>query len=177
MIAALFAVDQAGGMGWHGSIPWPHNKDDMRWFKKATQDQIVVMGRRTWESPDMPSPLPGRFNVVFTHDFFQEDSIEQIRGDVPEGLRMIKKNNKKKNIFVIGGPNLLIQSRPVLERIFVTRIPGEYLSDTQINLTEFLEGMKLSRTMNLGSCTVEEYINESIPSSTTTRSRKRKTED
>ena len=177
MIAAVFAIDDVGGMGWKGSMPWPQNKDDMKWFKTITQGQIVVMGKRSWESPDMPKPLPGRHNVVFTNEFFDQDDIEQIRGDVCEALKSIKQQNKKKNVFVIGGPNLLLQSKPALERVYITRVPGEYLNDTHINLTDFLEGLKLHQTVNLGSCIVEEYHNETISRSTKTNTRKRKEQE
>jgi dihydrofolate reductase len=174
MIAALFAVDEVGGMGFKGHLPWPNNKDDMRWFKATTQNQIVVMGKNTWESPDMPSPLPGRANVLFTNKFLERDDIEQIRGDVCEALSSIRQQNKRKNIFVIGGPNLLLQSKPVLDRVYVTRIQGEYLSDTKIDMDDFLTGMKLHQSVNLGSCIVEEYHNETISSSTTTHTRTRR---
>lgn len=177
MIAAVFAVDNIGGMGWKGTMPWPHNKDDMKWFKTITQSHIVVMGKRSWHSPDMPKPLPGRHNVVFTNNFFDQDDIEQIRGDVCEALKSLQQHNKKKNVFVIGGPNLLLQSKPVLDRVYITRIPGEYLNDTKLDVNDFLSGMTLHQTVNLGSCIVEEYHNETIPRSTTTRTRKRKEQD
>lgn len=177
MIAAVFAVDDIGGMGNDGTIPWPHNKDDMKWFKTITQNQIVVMGKRSWESPDMPKPLPGRHNVVFTNKFFDNDEIEQVRGDVCEALKSLKRANKNKNVFVIGGPNLLEQAKPVIQRVYVTRIPGEYISDTHIDLPKFLEGMTLHQTVNLGSCKVEEYHNETISRSTRTYSVKRKEQD
>ncbi len=177
MITALFAVDDVGGMGFKGQLSWPHNKDDMTWFKTQTQNQIVVMGRRTWDSPDMPKPLPGRLNVVFTNNFFDADDVEQVRGDVCEALRALKRHQKKKKIFVIGGPNLLLQSKPVLEKVFVTRIKGEFINDTYIDINEFLEGMTLVNTINLGSCIVEEYTNETISSSTRTHTSTRKKED
>lgn len=177
MIAALFAVDEVGGMGFKGQLSWPHNKEDMTWFKTQTQGQIVVMGRRTWDSPDMPKPLPGRFNVIFTNNFFDIDEVEQVRGDVCEALKALKTHHKKKKIFVIGGPNLLLQSKPVLEKVFVTRIKGEFIHDTYINIDDFLDGMTLVNKINLGSCTVEEYSNETISSSTRTHSTTRKTED
>ncbi len=177
MIAALFAVDDVGGMGFKGQLSWPHNKDDMTWFKTQTQNEIVVMGRRTWDSPDMPKPLPGRFNVIFTNNFFDSDTVEQVKGDVCEALKALTAHHKKKKIYVIGGPDLLLQSKPVLDRVYVTRIKGEFIHDTYINVDEFLQGMKLVNTVNLGSCTVEEYHNETIPSSTRAHSTKRKTED
>jgi dihydrofolate reductase len=162
MIAAIFAVDEAGGVGWKGSLPWPNNKDDLRWFKTTTQNQIVVMGRKTWESPDMPKPLPGRINVVFTNNFFDRDDIEQIKGDACEALISVQNAHKKKDVYVIGGVNLLLQSKPILKKVYLTRIKGEYLSDTFIDINKFLEGCVLVRTVNLGSCSVEEYDIETI---------------
>jgi dihydrofolate reductase len=96
MITALFAVDDIGGMGFKGQLSWPHNKDDMTWFKTQTQNEIVVMGRKTWDSPDMPKPLPGRFNVIFTNNFFDSETVEQVRGDVCEALKALKHHHKKK---------------------------------------------------------------------------------
>lgn len=177
MIAGLFAVDQIGGMGWKGSMPWPNNKDDMKWFKTTTQGQVVVMGRKTWDSPDMPTPLPGRSNVVFTNNFFECDEIEQIRGDVCEALVSLQRHHRKQNIFVIGGPNLLLQSKPVLEKVYITRIPGEYLNDTSLDVENFIKDLIFKRSMNLGSCTVEEYINETISPSIGSHTRARRKQD
>jgi dihydrofolate reductase len=125
----------------------------------------------------MPSPLPGRLNALFTNKFLEREDIEQIRGDVCEALKNLKQTNRRKNIFVIGGPNLILQSRPVLDKVYITRIPGEYLNDTSIDLAQFLEGMKLHQTVNLGTCIVEEYHNETIPPRTKTHTRKRKEQD
>jgi dihydrofolate reductase len=96
---------------------------------------------------------------------------------VCEALISIQQHNKRKNIFVIGGPNILLQSKPVLERVYITRIKGEYLNDTFIDLVDFLTGMKLHQTVNLGSCIVEEYHNEAISPSTPPRTRARRKQD
>lgn len=157
MIAAIFAVDEKGGVGVDGGLPWPPNKDDMKWFREKTVGSTVVMGKRTWESVDMPKPLPGRTNVVVTNDFFDIDTIEQVRGNVCDVLKALQSQDKKKNVFVIGGVSILEQSKPILEKVFVTRIPGEYRADTFINLDEFLAGFTLVEKTNLGSCVVEEY--------------------
>jgi len=177
MIIGLFAVDDAGGMGYQGRLPWPNNTDDMRWFKNLTQGQIVVMGKNTWNSPDMPSPLPGRLNVLFTNNFLEQDDIEQIRGDACEALKAMKRTNNDKSIFVIGGQNLIQQCKPVLEKVFITRIPGEYLSDTFMDLESFTEGLHLHQTLNLGSCIVEEYRNATISNSTNSNTKSRRKQD
>lgn len=162
MIAALFAVDNAGGIGWQNNLPWPHNTDHMTWFKSTSQNHIVAMGRRTWDSCDFPTPFRGRGNVVFTTNFFDNDDIEQIKGNVCEALKSIDYYNKKRDVFVIGGANLLLQSKPVIEKAYITRIPGEFLSDVRLDVNQFLSGMHLHQTHNLGSCIVEEYHNDTV---------------
>ena len=70
-----------------------------------------------------------------------------------------------------------MQSRPVLERVYLTRISGGYLNDTSIDIVDFLDGMVLHQTVNLGSCIVEEYHNEAISSSVKAYTNKRKKQD
>lgn len=164
MINALFAVDESGGMGKDGDMPWPMNKEDMIWFKETTQGQVVVMGKKSWLSPDMPKPLPNRHNIVFTSNFLDREDIVQMKGDVCEGLRYIAEQFPNLEIFVIGGANLLLQAKPVLDRVLVTRIPGTYDCDTRLDMNEFLQGFKLASTINLGTCMVEAY--ETIQTST-----------
>lgn len=159
MIAALFAVDEAGGMGHDGIMPWPRNKDDMRWFKRTTQNQIVVMGRNTWDSGDMPTPLPGRHNVLITNNFINRSDITQIKGNICKALLELNQKNVDLDIYVIGGPHILIQCLPIIERAFITQMPGEYICDTNLDLSRFLNGFILNSITDLGSCTIEEYVN------------------
>ena len=156
MITALFAVDDAGGMGRDGVLPWPFNKDDMMWFKNKTQHQVVIMGRNSWESPDMPKPLPNRHNVVFTNNFF-DSPVEQIKGDVCEGIQLTARKFPDKEIFVIGGANLLTQAAPIIQKAYITRIPGNFNCSTIIDLSVFLKQLKLKNIHTLGSCRIEEY--------------------
>lgn len=45
------------------------DKNDMEHFKDTTMGQVVVMGRKTWDSlPDKFKPLPGRINIILTRD-------------------------------------------------------------------------------------------------------------
>ena len=159
MIIGLFAVDEAGGMGANNDLPWPRNKDDMMWFKNITDNQVVVMGRTTWESEGMPHPLPGRHNVVIIHNFLPREDIVQIRGNVVDGLQYLQDRFKDDeiDIFVIGGPDILMQARTAMQKVFLTRIPGEYFCDSHIDIDGFLGKFKLVDTHDLGSCIVEDY--------------------
>ena len=66
MIKAILACDDYGGVSKNGTLPWPHNSTDLKWFKDNTAGHIVVMGSTTWEDPGMPRPLPKRTNVLVT---------------------------------------------------------------------------------------------------------------
>ena len=47
---AILAADTDWGIGKDGTMPWPHNSDDLAWFKECTIDSTVIMGRKTWDS-------------------------------------------------------------------------------------------------------------------------------
>jgi dihydrofolate reductase len=34
MIKAILACDDAGGVANNGTLPWPHNSTDLKWFKE-----------------------------------------------------------------------------------------------------------------------------------------------
>ena len=57
MIKGIMAVDEKGGISKGKSMPWPKNTEDLKWFKKNTLNQVVVMGSGTWADPFMPTPL------------------------------------------------------------------------------------------------------------------------
>ena len=50
-------------IGAGGKIPW-HLPEDFKWFKKMTMGNVVVMGRKTFES--LGQPLPNRKNMILT---------------------------------------------------------------------------------------------------------------
>ncbi len=58
---AAMSLNRVIGAG--GKIPW-HLPEDFKWFKKMTMGNVVVMGRKTFES--LGRPLPNRKNLVLT---------------------------------------------------------------------------------------------------------------
>jgi dihydrofolate reductase len=50
-------------IGADGKIPW-RLPEDFKWFKKMTMGNVVVMGRKTFES--LGRPLPNRQNMILT---------------------------------------------------------------------------------------------------------------
>jgi dihydrofolate reductase len=60
---AIAAMSQNRVIGADNKIPW-HLPEDFKWFKKMTMGNLIVMGRKTFES--LGRPLPNRKNLVLT---------------------------------------------------------------------------------------------------------------
>ena len=67
MIKAILAIDDEGGVSKDGSMPWPKNSNDLKWFKNHTLNNVVIMGKLTWIDPFIPTPLKDRINVLVTN--------------------------------------------------------------------------------------------------------------
>lgn len=133
---AIFAIDQLGGIGKNGSLPWPNNSKDLQYFKTKTLGHTVIMGRKTWDDSLMPKPLPGRTNVVLTH--------RDIHHPIPyPGVVCYDNLEKaitwyliKSEVWVIGGSNVLLQLAGRYDLILVTVFHENYNCDTFINLSD-----------------------------------------
>lgn len=139
MIKAIFAVDYWGGMGYNGSLPWPHHSEDLQYFKEQTLDGIVIMGRRTWDDPKMPKPLPGRTTYVATHrPLFGYSNVRTIRGDLTSSIKLIADNNPNKTVWIIGGPALLMATKDLVDEAHITHFKGQYRTDVNLDLRKYL---------------------------------------
>jgi len=58
---AAMSLNRVIGAG--NKIPW-HLPEDFKWFKQLTTGNVVVMGRKTFES--LGKPLPNRVNIVLS---------------------------------------------------------------------------------------------------------------
>lgn len=135
MIRAILACDDTGGVSKNGTLPWPHNSTDLKWFKENTAGHVVVMGSTTWEDPHMPRPLPKRINVLVTSRPKDYDGADMyIGGELNESIKHIANEYPSLITWVIGGPNIVEQSIDVIEEFYLSRIPGNYNCDTYLPL-------------------------------------------
>jgi dihydrofolate reductase len=141
MINALFAADQFGGIGFNGTLPWPHNSNDLKNFKKLTDGHIVVMGRRSWDDPKLPKPLKGRIAYVATNRPIMYATA--IKGDIAEQVKDLEKRFPNKTIWVVGGSEILAQCADLYDRIYLTHFKGNFRIDTKVNLKSLLTGYQM----------------------------------
>ena len=64
-VVLVAAVADNGVIGADGELPW-HLPDDLAHFRRVTTGNVVIMGRKTFES--IGRPLPGRTNIVVTRN-------------------------------------------------------------------------------------------------------------
>lgn len=113
---AIVAVDNNWCIGKDNELLF-HIKDDLKRFKALTTGNIVVMGRKTFESLPI-KPLPNRINVVITSnkDFVYPNVITL------HDIKDVKKLFKNKKIFIIGGEQIYNQFLKHCDNIYVTKI-------------------------------------------------------
>ena len=64
----IVAMDKNHGIGKNNDLMW-HLPKDMRFFKSTTENQVVIMGRKNYDSiPEKYRPLSNRQNVIITRN-------------------------------------------------------------------------------------------------------------
>jgi len=135
MIKAILACDDTGGVSKNGTLPWPNNPTDLRWFKDNTAGHIVIMGSTTWDDPHMPRPLPNRQNYLVTtrkEDYPGADGY--ISGDLNTSITNIAEENSGLITWIIGGPNIIEQTLGIIDEFYLSRITGNFDCDTHLPL-------------------------------------------
>lgn len=116
-------------IGKEGKLPW-HVQEDMEFFKETTTDNVVVMGRKTWDSlPLKFKPLPNRVNIVVSSKEAKDDRAIFM----PNLLDAIKYGRQfYKEIFIIGGASIYEQALKlkIVDRLLLTHIYQVYEGDT-----------------------------------------------
>ncbi|NMB84039.1 dihydrofolate reductase [Candidatus Roizmanbacteria bacterium] len=136
-INIIAAIGKNRELGKNNRLLW-HISDDLKRFKKLTQGNAVIMGRKTFES--LEGPLPNRLNIVITRnkDVFVKTYQEfisdnfQIFSSLPEAINYAK--NKLSagggEVFVIGGGEVYRQALPLADRLYLTLVETECQADT-----------------------------------------------
>ena len=118
MISAIVAVDNNWGIGYNGDL-LEHIPEDLKYFKALTTGNVVVMGRKTWDS--LPKkPLPNRINYVITKE--AKSSNEEVAYFDMNSIKMTMKKKNDYEYFIIGGGMIYKELLPFCDRVYVTKI-------------------------------------------------------
>jgi dihydrofolate reductase len=122
----VWAEDENGLIGREGELPW-HLPNEMKHFVEVTTGDVVVMGRKTYES--IPKrPLKNRLNIVLTRDENYEAAGAIICHSKEEILEAVKEVNKP--VHIIGGVSLFEMFIDEVNLLYRTIIYESFSGDT-----------------------------------------------
>ena len=123
MISLIAAMTPKRVIGRDNQLLW-NIPEDMQNFRKLTTGNVVIMGRKTFES--IGRPLPNRHNIVISRN---KKHIEgaQVASSVEESLTLAKKHHK--DIFVIGGAQIYEQFLQIADTMHLSFVKEEYEGD------------------------------------------------
>jgi len=122
----IVAANNNGIIGNNNKLLW-RIPEDMKKFQRLTMYNIVVMGRKTYESLPF-GPLKTRINIVITstpEKYTGQGKSETVvfcsLVDCEEILKKLQTNTKKR-IFIIGGAEIYKYFFSRCEHVYVTRV-------------------------------------------------------
>ena len=155
MISAIVAIDKDWGIGYQGQL-LEHLPPDMKYFKELTQDSVLIMGRKTWDS--LPKkPLPDRLNLVITsmpgaYEF--DNNGKCLFWFISKEKAIdIMLNDDIMDYFIIGGGEIYEQLLPYCDRVYITKILKSH-----DNVDTYFPNLDKSNEWEIDTCTeLREY--------------------
>jgi dihydrofolate reductase len=144
--AGPIARARNGVIGRDGKLPW-RLRTDLANFRAVTMGKPIIMGRKTFES--LPGgALPGRTNIVLTHDqAFRAPKVLAV-DDFSEALQIGREQAAEDGadeVFVIGGASLFELALPKAGRLYLTEVEAEVPGDVVLSPIDESRWREVSR--------------------------------
>lgn len=124
MVNIIVAITENNAIGKDNKLLF-RLKKDLQNFKEVTVGQIVVMGRKTFES--IGKPLPNRVNAVITSNKVIESV--KVYSSLTNAIEKLKMEFPEKEIFIIGGGQVYKEAlnNDLVDTLYITKIKKEVL--------------------------------------------------
>jgi len=116
---AAMSLNRVIGAG--NKIPW-HLPEDFKWFKQLTTGNVVVMGRKTFES--IGRPLPNRETIILSRSKFSVPGVRTV-----SDLDQIDLAHEAREVFICGGGQIYAQALPLCSDLYLTLVKREVDGD------------------------------------------------
>jgi dihydrofolate reductase len=117
----IVAYDKNRLIGGNNSLLWQGDmKADIRHFRELTTGNVVIMGRKTFESIGLS--LPNRQNIVISHQPLKIDNV-QVFHSLEDAYKI---SDFGKDIYIIGGGQIYNQAIGSVDRILSTEIDAVF---------------------------------------------------
>lgn len=123
MLKAIVCVDNKWAIGKDNDLLF-NLKEDMRFFRLKTKEQIVFCGRKTLQSFPGSKPLANRSTICLCSENYERDDCYCIH-DFNQAVKLVRELAKTKDVYVIGGAMLYEAMMPYYDQIYVTRVDAD----------------------------------------------------
>ena len=141
-LSLIVAIAQNGCIGINNKLPW-YLPEDLKYFRRLTTGNIVIMGRKTFES--IGKPLPNRSNIVISRNSdFQAEGVKVV-ASIEEALNIaesIAEISDTQEAFIMGGAQIYEQTLPLAQRLYITEVKKAVTGDAffpSIDLAQWQE--------------------------------------
>lgn len=124
-ISIVAAMARNRVIGAANDIPWKAPGEQRR-FRELTQGQLVVMGRRTYES--IGRPLPNRDVLVIGSRVVEAERVTACRS-LEEAIQILG-GDARDEIFIAGGEQIYRLFLPYADTFYLTEVDLEPVGDT-----------------------------------------------
>lgn len=121
-ISAIAAMDENRLIGVNNQLPW-YIPADLKHFKTLTSGHPILMGRKTYES--IGRPLPNRLNIILTTNPKFNAPGCVVVSSLEAGIDAAVEQ-KKEEIFIIGGSEVYNQLMERIQRLYLTIIHHQF---------------------------------------------------
>ncbi|RDU23999.1 dihydrofolate reductase [Anaerosacchariphilus polymeriproducens] len=123
MKALIVAYSKNKVIGKNGMIPWKIKGEQKR-FKELTTDNVVIMGRRSYE--EIGRPLPNRLTIVISRTMHINEENCVVAHSLDEALKIAE----NKNVYISGGARLYEEAINIVDKMYITQIDQCIEGDT-----------------------------------------------
>lgn len=142
IISLIWAMADNQVIGIENRLPWKL-PSDMKWFRKQTMGKPIAMGRKTFESFGA-KPLPGRTNIIITHDQDYQAEGTVVVHSIDEALQAAEQESAEE-VMIIGGASFYEQMLPRADRLYVTLVSGSFEGDAFFPEIDFSKWREVER--------------------------------
>jgi dihydrofolate reductase len=150
-------VAENGVIGRDGELPWPSIPADKRQYRELIAASPVILGRTTFDS--MREDLPGTHQLVLSRSQSDFDVPSAHHASNVDDAVGTAEDLGADVAYVIGGGGIYDLFQPVVDRMVLSRIPGEYEGDVFFPDWDEAE-WTLLETTPYEEFTLEEWVRE-----------------
>ena len=144
-LSLIVAIAENNCIGIDNKLPW-YLPEDLKYFRRLTTGNIVIMGRKTYES--IGKPLPNRSNIVISRNSdFQADGVK-IVASIDDALKVaesIAEISDTQEAFIMGGAQIYQQTLPLAQRLYITEVKKTVTGDAFFPSIDFSQWQEIGR--------------------------------